>query len=105
VSGHQRDGLGDVEGRAAAQSDHGVGTVVLVGRHALAHLAAHGIAPDAGEDAGMKRGQRRHEFREQGQWRDPAVGDDERSPDVLRPEVIRDERTRARRQSEWWSES
>jgi hypothetical protein len=69
--------------------------VGLVGRHTLPDLAADGIAPDSGEDAGVKRGQRRHEIREQGQRRDPAVGDDERSPDVLRVEVIRDERAGA----------
>ena len=36
MGGHQRDGLGDVERRAAAQSDHRVGAVRLVRGDALA---------------------------------------------------------------------
>ena len=54
MGGHQRDGLRDVERRAAAQSDHGVGAVGLVRGDTLAHLAPHRIAPDSGKDRGIE---------------------------------------------------
>ncbi len=51
---HQRDRLRDVERRAAAQSDHGIGVVRLVGRDPFPDLAPDRIAPDAGEDADVE---------------------------------------------------
>ncbi len=88
---HQRDRLGDIERRAAAQADHRIGVVRLVRGRALLHLAADGIAPDLGENADIETRQRRDEVREQRQRRDPAVGDDERPLDALGLEMVRDE--------------
>ena len=51
---HQRDRLGDVERRAAAQADHRVGAVRLVGGDAFVDLASDRVAPDAGEDADVE---------------------------------------------------
>ena len=54
VRGHERDGFGDVERRAAAESDHGVGAMVLERGSAARRLAGDRIAPDVGIDGDVE---------------------------------------------------
>jgi hypothetical protein len=90
VTRHQRDRLRDVECSAAAQADHRVGAVRLVGGDSFLDLAPHRVAPDAGEDADMEARKRGDDIREERQRRNAAIGDDERSLDVLALEMLRD---------------
>ena len=55
----------------------------------------HRVAPDLGVDRRVEAGQHRAEFREQRQRRDAAIGDDQRTQDPLRLQVVGDEPARA----------
>ena len=49
MRGHQRDRLGDIQCRAAAEADDRVGPMRVERRRPVGHLAAHRIAADVGE--------------------------------------------------------
>ena len=78
---HERDGFGDVEGRAAAETDHGVGVMVLEGDRPAHCLARDGVAPDVGIHGDVETGQVGDERFQHRQRRDAAIGDDQRAFD------------------------
>ena len=53
---HERDGLGHVEGRSAAQADDPVRPVCAIGGHARGDRAFDGVARDVGEEGGIPSG-------------------------------------------------
>ena len=100
---HQRNGLGDVERRAAADADDGVRAMGLERGCAGHHLAAHRIAEDVREHRDVEAGQVGEQCAEQRQRGDAAIGDQQRARDSLGLQVIGDELARAGAEMDrWW---
>ncbi|MEZ5208765.1 MAG: hypothetical protein R2690_17740 [Acidimicrobiales bacterium] len=80
VGGHHADGLGDVEGGAAADPDDGVGTVGPVRLDAGRDLGDDRVADDAAERGGRQPGavEPLHDGGEERQRRHADVGDQQR---------------------------
>ena len=88
VRRHQRDRLGDVERRAAAEADDRIGAMRAVRRDAVIDLALDRVAPDVRNRPRRRGRQVGDELREQRQRRDAAVGDDQRPLQALLVEVL-----------------
>ena len=88
---HQRNGLGDVERRAAADTDDRVRAVRLERGRAGHHLAAHRIAEDVREHGDVEAGQVGEQGAEQRQRGYAAIGDQQRARDALGLQVVGDE--------------
>jgi hypothetical protein len=56
MGGHERDGLGHVQGGAAAQADDPVRPVRAIGGHARGDRALDGIAGDVREEGRLQAG-------------------------------------------------
>src|SRR5262245_15620819 len=80
---HQRNGLCNVQGRTAAQTDHGVGAMFAKRLCSMHDLTRRWIAPDLAEEVRSETGlvEVLRELPGERQRRDTFVGDDQRSLD------------------------
>ena len=92
------DDLGDVERRAAADADDGVGAVRAERRRAGHHLARRRVAEHAAEDRRREPGGREvgRQLGDDRQRREALVGDDERALQAALAQLRADELARAR---------
>ncbi len=95
MHGHQRDRLGHVERRAAAQADDRVGAVRAIGADAVVDLAPGRVAPKLRIDGYLETFHPGAESLQQRQGCDAAVGDDQRARDALHAQMLGDELARA----------
>jgi len=89
MRGHEGDGLGHVQGGAAAEADDGVGMVGTPGRCSRRHLAFHGIARHVREQGGLEPGrpQALQDLARQGERGQAFVRDHQRPPGALGREM------------------